>query len=139
MSYLKTVSELRAVAAIVNPDGTFDHGKKVDFSQNFDKPFPAIFLYPFEIRDPEDSFLDTSTLTLGFWMQDRPDTSVYERETIIGQMDLLCTAFMTQLKTNNLISVTGVVREPQYQFHQATVSGFAVRFQYQNFTPCVDP
>lgn len=138
VSYLQTVAEIRAAASAVNGN-RFDHGRRVDFSQNFNKGFPYIWLYPFQVADPVgDAFLDTSTLLMGFWMADRPDTSVEEREQIIGQMDLLCTAFLNQLRLNKLVSATAVTREPQYQMHQSTVSGFAVRFTYQNFAPCIE-
>lgn len=137
MSYLQTVAEIRTAANAVNGN-RFDHGRIVDFSQNFDKKFPYIWLYPFTSTDatsPDDNF-DSHTLTVGFWQQDKPDTSVQEREAIIGEMDALCTAFMTYLTTNNKVLVTAVNREPQYQMHQGHVSGYAVRFTYQNLVPC---
>lgn len=137
MSYLNTVQQIRTSAVAVNPNGSFDHGRIVDFSQNFDRKMPYIWLYPFTITDAgADDNLDSSTIIVGFFRQDRPDTSVQERETIIGEMDVLCSAFLEHLKENNTISVTGVTREPQYGFHQGHVSGFACRFTYQNLAPC---
>lgn len=138
MSYLQTVAEIRAAANAVNQN-RFDHGRIVDFSQNFDKGFPYIWLYPFTSEDPDptsDDQFDSHTLTVGFWFQDRPDTSVQEREAIIGQADVLCSAFMAQLQANAKVIISGVTRESQYQMHQATVSGYAVRFKYQNLAPC---
>lgn len=136
MSYLTTVQQVRAAANAVNGN-RFDHGRRVDFSQNFSNPFPYIWLYPVDISDaPVGEFIDSTTILLGFWDQDRPETSVQEREAIIGKMDALATAFLDELRENTLLQVSNVTREPQYQHSQGHVSGMAVRFTLQNFSPC---
>lgn len=139
MSYLQTVADHRAAAIAVNPTGTFDHGRRVDLSQGYDKKFDIIFLYPIDVSDPDvssDNFFDNTTILLGFWAMDKPSSSMEEREALIGRMDALATAFLAQIRTNSLIQITGVTREPQYQHSQGHMSGMAVRYQYQNFTPC---
>ena len=73
---------------------------------------------------------------MAFWMQDRPDTSMEERESIIAQMDELCEAFLEEIKGNKFIRAIDALAEPQYQMHNGTVSGVALRFTLQDFTPC---
>jgi hypothetical protein len=138
MSYLQTVASIRTAANAVN-DNRFDHGRRVDFSQGYDKKFPMIFLYPLDITNPDvssDNFFDNTVVLLGFWDMDNPASSMIERETLIGRMDELATAFLEELRENTLIQVTGVSREPQYQHSQGHVSGMALRFTFQNFEPC---
>lgn len=119
------------------PTGRFDHGRHVDISQKFDGAYPFIFLYPVTVRRPDSpDFIDRSDILLGFWIQDRPDTSTLEREVIIAQMDSLSDAFLNKLYENDKIRVTGVRKEPQYQMYQSTVSGFAVQFTLENYDAC---
>jgi hypothetical protein len=135
MTYLQTVNEIRAAAYAANPNGRFHHGRRVDTSQKFDGAYPLIWLYPFQITDAVE-VLDTSDLLIGFWMQDAPDSSVEEREAIIGQMDTLVDLFLEKIRLNKQVSLTNVIREPQYLGHSGTLSGFGLRFNYQNFAPC---
>ena len=137
MSYIQTVNEIRAAAQAVNGD-RFDHGRRVDFSQNFGKPFPYIWLYPIDMRDAgPDEVTDSATILMGFWAQDKPDSSIQHRELLIAEMDILCTQFLEVLRANKFSQVSAVAREPQYQHSQGHVSGMALRFTYQNFTPCL--
>lgn len=137
MSYQTTVNEIRTAAESVNPSGRFDHGRHVDLSQMSEGDYPFIYMYPININPAEDpDFIDSSIILIGFFRQDRPDTSNAEREAIIAEMDVLSDAFMTQLASSKLVKITNKNKEPQYQMYQGTLSGFAVRFTYQNFTPC---
>lgn len=138
MSYQTTVNAIRAAAEAVNPNGTFTHGRRVDASQkSIQTNFPLIHLFPININKASGAeFIDTSTILIGFFQQDRPDTSMEEREAIIAEMDMLCSSFLTELEANKKISVASVVAEPQYQMFSGTVSGFAIRFNLQDFTPC---
>lgn len=135
MSYQSTVDQLRAAAQVVNPDKTFISGRQVDFSQEFDGKFPAIHLAPFTITEATEA-LDSQDLLVGFWMQDAPDSNVDDREDIVRQMELMCRAFLAQLRTDNRIDIKGVVMEPQFQMYNGTVSGFATKFTYYNLPPC---
>lgn len=137
MSYQTTVNEIRAAAEAVNPNGRFINGRHLDISQAFDGAYSVICLYPININkviDPE--FIDSSVILLGFFKQDRPDTSNDEREQIIADMDELSDLFIEQLSENKLIKISNITKEPQFQQYLGTISGFAVRFNYQNFTPC---
>lgn len=138
MIYQQTVNEVRTAAKAVNPNGRFDHGRHVDLSQMFEGDYPLIYLYPFTISDPQgDDFLSDNSLIVGFWKQDNPASSNEEREAIIAAMDVLSSSFLSKLKESKLIQIIGrPLREPQYQMYQGTLSGFAVRFTYQNFSPC---
>lgn len=137
MSYQTTVNEIRAAANNVNPTGRFDHGRYVDLSQGFDGEYPIIYLYPLNINPShEPEFIDSSTVLMGFFQQDKPDTSNEERESIISEMDILSEAFIDSLSESKHVKITGKSKEPQYQMYQGTLSGFALRFTYQNFTPC---
>ena len=137
MSYQQTVNEIRNAARTVNPNGRFDHGRHVDLSQMFEGDYPFIYLYPINTSpgvDPE--FIDTNTILLGFWKQDKAESSNEEREKIISDMDALSTAFLEQIAELKGTRITAVSKEPQYQMYQGTLSGFALRFTYQNFSPC---
>lgn len=137
MSYQTTVNEIRAAALAVNPNGRFDHGRHVDLSQLFEGAYSMIYLYPINVNEAIDpEFINLSTIMLGFFAQDKPDTSTIEREAIIASMDVLSTAFLEQLSESKFVKITNVTKEPQYQQYQGTISGFAVRFTYQNLTPC---
>ena len=138
MSYQQTVNEIRATAETVNPDGTFDHGRIVDASQSFNVAFPYIHLYPFNVQGASgDDFIDDNTLLIGFWGQDSPDSSTLQREELIASMESLADQFLTLLQQNKLIRILGKIqKEPQYKMYNGHVSGWAVRFTYQNFTPC---
>jgi len=139
MSYQQTVTSFRNAAQAANPNGRFDHGRHVDLSQLYEGAYPFIYLYPFTVTPGIDpNFIDTSTIIVGFWMQDRPDTTNEEREAIIAEMDVLSTAFLDELYEFRDLRITNVSKEPQYQMYQGTLSGFAIRFTYQNFTPCID-
>ncbi len=139
MSYQQTVNEIRQAANDVNPNGRFDHGKHVDLSQGFEGAYPIIYLYPTNIN-PADGpgFIDSSVLLIGFFDQDRPDTSTAEREAIIARMDVLSSEFLELLGENKSAKVSNITKEPQYGMYQGTLSGFAIKFTYLNFTPCVD-
>lgn len=137
MSYQQTVNEIRTAAEAINPGGRFEHGRHVDLSQGFDGAYPIIYLYPTNITPAEDpDFIDSTLVLLGFFDQDKTDTSPLQREAIIAAMDVLSDAFLSKLSENKLVKITNKKKEPQYQMYQGTLSGFAVQFTYQNFTPC---
>lgn len=137
MSYQSTVNEIRAAAQAVNPNGRFAHGRHVDLSQMFEGDYSMIYLYPVTTSPGIDpNFIDTHTILLGFWQQDKPESTNEERESLIASMDVLSSAFMNELGDLKGVKISNVSKEPQYQMYQGTLSGFAVRFQYQNFTAC---
>jgi hypothetical protein len=138
MSYQSTVDVLRTAANAVNT-GRFIHGRKMDASHAYTGMYPLIFLYPFNTRSAVDPDIwDTHDLLIGFFMEDKPDSSPEEREAIVSEMDDLCTAFIEALEKAEGVKITNVIREPMYQIYSGDISGYAVRFNLQNFTPCED-
>ena len=138
MSYISTVSEIRAAAtAALNGQGRFDHGRHVDLSQKFDGEYPFIFLYPITIANPDSpGFIDRNNIMIGFWKEDRPDSSTIEREQSIAEMDALSDLFLSALDEQPKARITSIRKEPQYQMYQGTVSGFAISFTYENYDAC---
>lgn len=136
--YKQTVDEIRLAANAVNPHGRFEEGRVVDLSQKFKGSYPMIWLYPWRIRDPDASqFIYNHPLVIGFWELDKPHSSVEERREIIHRMEVLKDLFMAEIiARNRRHQISAVFSEPQYQMHNQTVSGYAVSFNYQNYSPC---
>ena len=133
-TYSIIVNAVKDAAMAVNPAGRFSHGRKVDVTQEFDGAYPLINLYPFKTpRDNDDN--DSSKILIGFWMQDSPESSMDARQAIISQMDDLSDAFLEELEGSSL-EVNDLIKEPQYQFYQGTLSGYAVSFTAMTKAPC---
>lgn len=124
--YQDIVNVIRTVALGINPTGRFDHGRMVDLTQEFTGAYPYIYLYPFKLGQGREDYATTRDLIVGFWQEDRPDTSVQEREIIISEMDELSDQFIVALQ--DLLDVANFEKEPQYQMFNATLSGYAVMF-----------
>lgn len=136
MSYQSTVNLLRTAANEVNT-GRFIHGRKMDASKAYDGMYPLAFLYPFQISAATDpNFIDKSDILIGFFMEDKPDSSPEERESIVAAMDDLSRLFLEKLGENDNVKVSNVVKEPMYQIYSGDISGFAIRFSFEDFTPC---
>lgn len=135
-NYQNIVNACRA--AIPNGE-RFIHGRLIDFTQGYTGTYPLITLLPFTVNDARstpDAIFDSATLLIGFWKQDRPDTTAEEREALIAEMDLLSDAFLNNLLESNSTKLTAIQKEPQYQMFQATLSGFAVSLTIQLIAPC---
>jgi hypothetical protein len=135
-NYQNIVNACRAAV----PNGErFIHGRLIDFSQGYTGTYPLITLLPFTVQDARstpDAVFDSASIVIGFWKQDRPDTTAEEREAIIAEMDLLSDAFLDNLLDNSRIKLTNIQKEPQYQMFQATLSGFAISLTIQLTQPC---
>jgi hypothetical protein len=137
MSYQTTVNILRDTANAVNSTGRFIHGRKIDASGAYNGMYPIIFCYPFNVTKGIDpNFIDRSDILLGFYMEDKPDSSPEEREAIIAQMDELSDAFVYSLGESAISRISNVVKEPMYQIYSGDLSGYAIRFTFEDFTPC---
>lgn len=135
-NYQNIVNACRA--AIPNGE-RFIHGRLIDFTQGYTGTYPLITLLPFTVNDARstpDAIFDSATLLIGFWKQDRPDTTAEEREALIAEMDLLSDAFLNNLLESNSTKLSAIQKEPQYQMFQATLSGFAVSLTIQLIAPC---
>lgn len=119
--------------------GRFIHGRLQDFANEYSGAYPLVTLLPFTLQDhrgtPEAVF-DFSTLIIGFWMEDRPDTTPSEREGIIDAMDILSDTFLDSLQDSRSVRLTGIQKEPQYQMFQGTLSGMAIQFRIDVVAPC---
>jgi hypothetical protein len=139
-TYQAIVNEIRqASMACLENNGRFIHGRIVDASRVYEGKYPLIVLYPFIIRKGEsedNEIFDSTQLFMGFWMQDAPDTTEEQREAIIAEMDILSEVFLDSLRDSSTVRLSAVDKEPQYQFYQATLSGFALRFNITTLTPC---
>lgn len=117
----------------------FIHGRFADFSQSYTGLYPLITLLPFTITDARstpDGVFDSAQIVVGFWQQDRPDTTPEEREALIAEMDALSDQFINNLLDSPAVKLSSIQKEPQYQMFQATLSGFAVSFTINLVSPC---
>lgn len=117
----------------------FIHGRLIDISQKYTGTYPLITLIPFTVNDfrsTPSAVFDFANITIGFWQQDRPDSSAAEREDIIEQMDILSDQFIDNLLDRNDIKISSILKEPQYQMFQGTLSGFAISFRIDLLAPC---
>jgi hypothetical protein len=135
-NYQNIVNACRAAV----PNGErFIHGRLIDFSQGYTGSYPLITLLPFTVTDARstpDAIFDSAPVVVGFWKQDRPDTTAEEREAVIAEMDALSDAFLDSLLESPTVKLTSIQKEPQYQMFQATLSGFAISFTIQLIQPC---
>jgi hypothetical protein len=138
-AYKLIVDTIRDVCNAINPTGRFIHGRIIDASAAFDGAYSLIVLYPFTTRHPQgeanDSFSNT-TILVGFWVQDSPDSNELQREALIASMDTLSDLFIEAMLDKSNVVMTQIDKEPQYQFYQGTVSGFAMQFRLQILQPC---
>lgn len=117
----------------------FIHGRLMDFSNSYSGAYPLATLLPFTLDDARstaDATWDRARLIIGFWVEDRPDTTPEEREALIAQMDLLSDEFIDSLQDSGGRRVTNIQKEPQYQMFQGTLSGFAVSLTVEITRPC---
>jgi hypothetical protein len=121
------------------PHVRFIHGRLIDFSNSYTGTYPLVTLLPFTISDHRstpDGRFDFATLLVGFWKEDRPDTTPEEREEIIDEMDDLSDVFIEALQNVWGVRLTSIQKEPQYQMFQGTLSGMAVQFRIDVLAPC---
>lgn len=117
----------------------FIHGRLMDFSNSYTGAYPLATLLPFTVTDARstaDETWDRARLIVGFWDQDRPDTTPEEREAIIDAMDQLSDLFIDALQDSPGRRIGEILKEPQYQMFQGTLSGYAVSFTIELINPC---
>lgn len=138
MAYQAIVNYIRDIAKTVNETGSFIHGRRIDGSIEFAEPMPQIHLYPFiSSINVADSLVETANVTLGFWFEDKPDSSNKEREEIIARADTMCKAFIqAMLDSDDPFQISNLRTEPQYQTFHATLSGYALSFTITTVESC---
>ena len=130
MNYSAVVNKIREAVASLPGDIRFIHGARIDGSLfTSGDAFPQIHLYPFTSTvDITNAFYERCDMVIAFWMQDKPDSSVEEREQIISEMDVLSKQFLIALDNEVSGRISNIRREPQYRQLQGTVSGYAITF-----------
>lgn len=145
MSFKIITDSIRDAANAVKGTGKFISGRIVDASQiSITTDFPLIVLYPFQEFDPtSNEVAGRTSVMMGFYMQDKPDSewsedqSIGYRESLINSMDILSRQFINSLNTKyKKHSIVGAFREPQFQQYSGTLSGIALKFTYLTVTPC---
>lgn len=127
MTYLEQVALIRSLAIEVNPTGTFIHGRRVDGSLAYDGYFPQILLEPFTINIDLEKATETANMSLGFLLKDAAENNAEKREVIIGEADVLCSAFIKSLEAKK-VDVSNVVARPFYNIFAGVVSGYLLTF-----------
>ena len=138
MTFQQIINMARDTAKVVNPTGTFVHGRNSDAANSQSLPYPRIHLYPFtQERAPLDTFKRTTPLLFSFVELDEGTQDESERETIIANMDALVQSFLDQLETDyeTDIEFTAIRTEPQYQILEG-VSGYTLGFTIKSQVGC---
>lgn len=128
MLYNDLVETIKTASEEINESGTFVHGRRADGSLNFPGKFPQIHLYPFTSNIDVNGNGETSNILMGFWYQDKPDSSPKQKQELISKADTLCRSFLKQILSLGTIQLSNVRVEPQYQMMAGTLSGYALSF-----------
>ena len=127
MTYIESVALIRNIAVEINPTGTFIHGRRVDGSLAYDGFYPQILLEPFTVSVDLEKATETANMSLGFLLKDAAENNAEKREIIIGEADVLCTAFIKALETKH-VDVSNIVARPFYNIFAGVVSGYLLTF-----------
>lgn len=127
MTYLSTVALIRSLSIAVNPTGTFIHGRKVDGSLAYDGHFPQILLEPFTVSIDLEKATETANMSLGFLLKDAAENNAEKKEEIIGEADVLCSAFIKALESER-VDVSNIIARPFYNIFAGVVSGYLLTF-----------
>lgn len=139
MTYSDLVNYLKAKALVVNPTGTFVHGKKPDASlTSSNMTFPLIWVAPFRESTDRIKGNIVRQITIAFFAQDSPNKTLIERQALIQTMWALKESFMASISNDlpRVISATGESATPEYSQLAGTVSGYAISFNVQSKIPC---
>lgn len=138
MTYLSVVALIRRIAKVVNPTGTFVHGKRVDGAMTYADHYPVILLEPFPDTIDTLTDIETTSITMGFMFQDTADSSVEQQEVLIGEADEMRREFQDLLKVEALdLSVFRAT--PFYRIFAGINTGYLLTFTITNKTvTCVE-
>jgi len=137
MTYNEVVSLVSSVAAAVNPDGAFFHGRTFDTTLEYGNLWPQIHLYPFtQTDDLNNPATNKSDLLIGFWKPDGHDKTMQERQEIISEMDVLSRLFTEAFKLESNVQIISLRREPQYLSQMGVASGVAVQLVFNSKVGC---
>jgi hypothetical protein len=137
MTYNEAITLIKNVAEAVNPTGLFLHGRNFDLTLEFNKKFPQIHLYPFtQVVDQLNINNISTTMTIGFWVEDGHEQNLEQRQELISEMDDLSLLFENELRTRKKIQLTSVRREPQYLMYMGVLSGIALNINISSGRSC---
>jgi len=137
MTYNEVVTLVSSIAAAVNADGAFFHGRTFDTTLEYGSLWPQIHLYPFtQTDDLSNSAIVKSDLLIGFWKPDGHEKTMDEREQIISEMDVLSRAFTEAFKLSSGVQIISLRREPQYLTQMGVASGVAVQLVFNSKVSC---
>lgn len=143
MNYQDVVDMCRNAAIAVNSSGFFVHGRREDYSLEFDNaayrngecgigllmPTPQI----------TDSFSDgtrTYNLLFVFMLQDAQDSTLLEREQIVAAMDVLSNTYINYMIANYPIEPIACIKTPDIRNFQGTLSGVSLSLTIKTIKPC---
>lgn len=138
MIYLNVVALIRRISKVVNPTGTFVHGRRVDGAMTYSDHYPVILLEP--PTDVIDTTLDieTTSITMGFLFQDSSSSSVEDQEVLIGKADVMRREFQDLLKVE-AIDLSVFRATPFYRIFAGINTGYLLTFTITNKTvTCVE-
>ena len=133
MTYLDVVTLIRRISKVVNPTGTFVHGKRVDGAQTYSDHYPVILLEPFPDTIDKTQDIETTSLTMAFMFQDSPSSSVEEQEVLIGQADVMRREFQDLLYVEAL-DLSVFRGTPFYRIFAGVNTGYLLTFTITNKT-----
>lgn len=138
MTYDQIITALEAAANVVNPTGSFIHGRNSDAANSSDLPYPRIHLYPFtQERDPLETEKRNTPLLFSFVKADDGSQDIEQRRVIIAEMETLVDAFLAELEDTQSANMefVSVVTEPQYQILEG-VSGYSLQLRFKSTVAC---
>jgi hypothetical protein len=139
MTYSDLIDYLQTKALVVNPTGTFVHGKKPDASLiSTNMVYPLIWVAPF--RETTDRLKNkiSRQVTIAFFAQDSTQNTLDQRQALIQTMWDLKELYVASLN-NDLPKVLSALNEsatPEYSQLGGYVSGYAISFNIQTKLPC---
>ena len=137
MTYLGVVALIRSIAETVNPNGTFIHGSRIDGSKSYGDHYTVILLEPFPDTIDNYSNVETSSISLGFMFQDKPESSIEEQEILIGEADVLRRSFQDAILLE-AVDISRFRANPFYRIFAGVNSGYLLTFDITNKTVTCD-
>lgn len=137
MTYLDVVALIRRVSQAVNPNGTFIHGSRLNGSLSYGDKYPVILLEPFPDTIDPNTEIETTSLTMGFMMQDRAESSIEQQEVLIGEADVIRRAFIAAMKLEQ-VDLSVFRGNPFYRIFAGVNTGYLLTFSITNKTVTCD-
>lgn len=130
MRYLDLTTVLATAAAAVIGTGTYTHAGRLDYSISSGyEPFPHLNTFL-----PTSNTMDNSKSVRSFRVllvvldQEPAGASPEQKSEILGKMDTLMRAYISELDKNEDIVVSGIRDEAQPKSYMGGVSGWAIDF-----------